>query len=631
MKTCEKCSREYDEALEKCPYCTEDDEKINEEEKDDAAEENKDETDEATELDKAFEKAPARRGVSLKVKIIAAVAVVAIAVGGFFYYCHSRRQGIEKMVDTYLSAGQYGEAIAYIRSDRVKLIDTEENNQAYRAQLLQRVSTRIINEAQDLSEDGEHKKAVRLLKEYDIHSQVTLENNIRIIQDRCSHELEYKDKRAATCAREGVEILYCPICEYTETTVFEALPHTRGEIKVNVAATCDQAGESEAVCTVCGETEYIEIEKLPHKFEREEVVEEATCTEAGKKKGFCSVCGSESTEGIEPTGHSFRIVSSAPATCTEDGYEQKLCSLCGDTEYTELSSAGISHNYAETSRRNATCDSDGYIIYTCSVCGDAYDEIIPGGSSAHNYVVTSEIEPTCLSKGSVTYTCTVCGDAYTSEVTGDIEGLHLYNDLVIITNNTCTSDGLVRYTCVYCGDTFEKVLPKQEHTWMPANYGSPKTCRHCGATEGEPLEGYEFIAVNSLPQTFDGYDAFTHELRCTLRLNGIDCVIDDLEGDLYGNQGIRFHIFGDWELIYSAPGVFDGVEYYLTEVGVECIIKDANGEIVDEQYCSKMSVMYEYENGVETMRTGKIAWLENLEPGTYYVEVLSIICTDWDN
>jgi hypothetical protein len=78
--------------------------------------------------------------------------------------------------------------------------------------------------------------------------------------------------------------------------------------------------------------------------------------------------------------------------------------------------------------------------------------------------------PTCTEAGYTTYTCSVCGDSYVADEVAALG--HDWADA------TCTAPK----TCKVCGATEGEVLA---HNWKDADCQNPKTCTACGATEGE--------------------------------------------------------------------------------------------------------------------------------------------------
>ena len=59
---------------------------------------------------------------------------------------------------------------------------------------------------------------------------------------------------------------------------------------------------------------------------------------------------------------------------------------------------------------------------------------------------------------------------------------------------TCTQDGHSKsIECTVCGGIFyaQKTIPAKGHSWIEADCGTPKTCKVCGQTEGDPL-GHDY-------------------------------------------------------------------------------------------------------------------------------------------
>ena len=168
---------------------------------------------------------------------------------------------------------------------------------------------------------------------------------------------------------------------------------------------------------------------------------DATCTEPKT----CKTCGA--TEG-EPAGHDWNA-----ATCTA----AKTCKACGTTE-----GEPNGHDWTD-----ADCDTPK----TCSVCGETEGN----PTDKHNYVNGS---------------CSVCGKeepACQHPTTEVVEGYAA----------TCTEPGLTDGTkCTVCGETIEAQISisPNGHDWTAATCTVAKTCKTCGATEGEPA-GHDWNAA----------------------------------------------------------------------------------------------------------------------------------------
>ena len=63
-----------------------------------------------------------------------------------------------------------------------------------------------------------------------------------------------------------------------------------------------------------------------------------------------------------------------------------------------------------------------------------------------------------------------------------------HNYQAIATAPTCEERGYTTYVCLLCGDTYvAHYISAFGHTWQAATTEAPKTCKTCGATEGEKL------------------------------------------------------------------------------------------------------------------------------------------------
>ena len=273
---------------------------------------------------------------------------------------------------------------------------------------------------------------------------------------------------APTCSATGLtEGKHCSVCGeiIVAQTVVDKLPHTE-EIIPAVPATCTSTGLTEGKhCSVCGEITVAQ-EVVPAKGHTEVGVDgkDATCTEPGLTEGSeCSVCGTTivAQQVIPVIAHTEEVVPGYAASCTEPGLtDGSKCSVCGVTtqEQTTIDALGHAWNNGVCGTcgelcKHETTDEEG----KCTICG-----------CEHDYQVTEVKEPTCTEAGSTTYTCTNCGHAY--NVTG------------------------------------EAALG---HNWNAATCTDPKTCRVCGATEGEAA-GHKYSNVVTAPTcTAQGYTTYT--------------------------------------------------------------------------------------------------------------------------
>lgn len=78
---------------------------------------------------------------------------------------------------------------------------------------------------------------------------------------------------------------------------------------------------------------------------------------------------------------------------------------------------------------------------------------------------------------------------------------HTHSHQTQTVSATCEQDGYIRNICS-CGDISGEVkLPKTGHSWKSASCSAPKTCYHCGATEGDALPHNWKDATYARPKT----------------------------------------------------------------------------------------------------------------------------------
>jgi hypothetical protein len=110
----------------------------------------------------------------------------------------------------------------------------------------------------------------------------------------------------------------------------------------------------------------------------------------------------------------------------------------------------------------------------------------------------------------------MCGGNYKSDI---IEKLpHDVTEYASNNDATCAHDGTKTGKCTVCG---EKVTVADEgtalpHTWADATCEKAKTCKFCGATEGDAL-GHDLKHYNAKAPTCEnvGWDAYEKCLRCS--------------------------------------------------------------------------------------------------------------------
>ena len=177
--------------------------------------------------------------------------------------------------------------------------------------------------------------------------------------------------------------------------------------------------------------------------------------------------------------HNYSAVVTAP-TCVSAGYTTYTCNECGDT-YVDDRVFALGHNYLVVVTE-PTCEADGYTTCTCMVCDHSYvHEYVPCLDHRYDTVVT---EATCTSDGYTTYTCSECEASYV----GDPVQAYGHSYKSTVTKPTCEADGYTTYSCTSCGEEYTaNPVAALGHDWIDATTSAPKTCKTCGATEGEKL------------------------------------------------------------------------------------------------------------------------------------------------
>ncbi len=375
----------------------------------------------------------------------------------------------------------------------------------------------------------------------------------------CEHKHTETVKTAATCTKDGLEVVTCKDCkEVISSTVLKSTGHKYGDWIVDKAVTCTEDGEEYRECSVCHNKITQKIEHKGHVAGTPEVTKEPTCTKEGTRITKCTVCSEVlKTETLAKKEHSWgEWKTTVEPTCQKDGKKESVCSVCGETKSEVIPKSEEYHKYTDytvtkqatckeegtltayctichnlitksipktdkhvagtpTVEKEATCTEDGKKVTRCTVCGVVLEEevIEATGHTYDNGVVTKKA--TCTEAGVKTYTCTKCHDTKTEA----IEALgHDYGEAKITTEPTCTKDGVKSYICKRCGDVKTEVLPATGHTYDEGKITKEpteteegmlvRTCTRCGETETialpkldknkvklETSEGSEFTGV----------------------------------------------------------------------------------------------------------------------------------------
>ena len=188
----------------------------------------------------------------------------------------------------------------------------------------------------------------------------------------------------------------------------------------------------------------------------------------------------ENPEVEEPECMHNYLAEVTASTCEDAGYTTYTCNKCGDSYQSDYVDA-LGHSY-KTEVTKPTCNKDGYTTYTCSSCDYSY---VGQGEESIGHSYNAVVTPaTCNNGGYTTYTCSVCNYSYADNVVSSLG--HSYKSTV--TKPTCVDEGYTTYVCIRCADEYTaNVVVALGHDWVDATTSAPKTCKSCGATEGEKL------------------------------------------------------------------------------------------------------------------------------------------------
>ena len=517
---------------------------------------------------------------------------------------------------------------------------------------------------------------------------------------------EWSTVTAATCVATGEKSRACSACGHEETEVIAIDPeaHTGVNHTENAEeATCTKAGYTGDTVCECGVIVAAgeEISTVAHNYGEWSIVIEETCMEAGEKSRTCSACGHEETEVIAATGHVDTTETVVNATCTTDGSKTVTCS-CGEVVSTETITA-TGHKGTLVNAQAATCVGSGYNAYydcancdmyfTDAECKDAIDDLaawkttegmgyIPAKGHMYNrtwewteegeYTLTlvcskcetytkdhkvvktgtgevyEKTEPGCETMGTVKYSVSV-------EVGGrNYENISRIFDLAATGHNkvaipavdaTCTTAGSTAgVKCSVCGKVLEEPeeVPVAGHDWTEATCVAPKTCKTCGATEGEPAghsydEGvitqaptYATAGIKTVTCTADGCGYSTTENMKVAEVDGVQYEIlkDALTSVSDGGTITLLADFADTETITISQAVTINKNGKTATIAAGSGFKaTATGDIVTIQknlwriYNSNMDL----ENSL-----GMIFWVKkaNIQEGVDYYALVTKYAED---
>lgn len=322
----------------------------------------------------------------------------------------------------------------------------------------------------------------------------------------CEHKHTETVKTAATCTKDGLEVVTCKDCkEVISSTVLKSTGHKYGDWIVDKAVTCTEDGEEYCECSVCHNKITQKIEHKGHVAGTPEVTKEPTCTKEGTRITKCTVCSEVlKTETLAKKEHSWgEWKTTVEPTCQKDGKKESVCSVCGETKSEVIPKSEEYHKYTDyTVTKQATCKEEGTLTAYCTICHKLITKSIPKTDKHVAGTPTVEKEATCTEAGKKVTRCTVCGAVLEEEV---IEATgHTYDAGVVTKKATCTEAGIKTYTCTKCHDTKTEAIEALGHDYGEAKITTEPTCtkdgvksyicKRCGdvKTEVLPATGHTY-------------------------------------------------------------------------------------------------------------------------------------------
>ena len=221
--------------------------------------------------------------------------------------------------------------------------------------------------------------------------------------------------------------------------------------------------------------------------------------------------------------HNYQSVVTAP-DCETAGYTTWTCSICGDS-YQDTPTEALGHDMQETAAAVApSCDTTGKTaVKTCSRCGltEGGDDVAATGHTPAEAVQENIKDATCTKPGSydeVVY-CSVCGKELSRKTVTGQTLPHNWKDATCTEPKTCKDCGATEgdpaghkwldatctdpEKCSVCG-VAKDGSTALGHDWKDADCTHPKTCKVCGETEGKAL-GHEEEYIDNKDGTHDVY------------------------------------------------------------------------------------------------------------------------------
>ena len=305
----------------------------------------------------------------------------------------------------------------------------------------------------------------------------------------------------ATCTTDGKTAgKHCDVCGtvlIAQTTI-AAKGHTEVTDRA-VAPTCTDTGLTAGKhCSVCNEV-LVPQETIPangHDYASETTA--PTCTEEGYTTYTCTVCAdSYAADETAALGHTEMTLEAIASTCTETGLtEGKQCTVCGIITVEQTIAPELGHTHSEATVENSVApdcvNSGSYdnVVY-CTTCGTEISrDTVTTPALGHTEETVAGKASTCTETGLTEgKKCSVCGTVTVEQTTAPALG-HTETTLEAVAP-TCTKNGLTEgKMCTVCGviTVNQTIIPATEHDFEDATTEAPKTCKTCGATEGEKLD-----------------------------------------------------------------------------------------------------------------------------------------------
>ncbi len=168
---------------------------------------------------------------------------------------------------------------------------------------------------------------------------------------------------------------------------------------------------------------------------------------------YCTVCKaqlSRDTITVDALGHTELVDAAVAATCTAAGKtEGKHCSVCNEVLVAQEVVSAKGHTEVVDAAVAPTCIKVGKTEGKhCSVCNEVLVAQTADPATGHTEVVDVAVSPTCTEAGKTEGKhCSICNEVLVAQ--SDVEALG--------------------------------------HDWADATTEAPKTCKTCGATDGEKL------------------------------------------------------------------------------------------------------------------------------------------------